>query len=106
MLSGIGSKTALSKVGIKSTVDLQDVGQNLHDHPILSNYWTVTSNETYDDIIRNATNFNRTLAQWQQTRTGLFTNSPLNTLGFLRIPGNDSIWKNFTDPSAGKPSRV
>ncbi|KIP06821.1 hypothetical protein PHLGIDRAFT_128071 [Phlebiopsis gigantea 11061_1 CR5-6] len=104
MLSGIGSKTSLSKVGIKSTVDLPDVGQNLHDHPILSNYWTVTSNETYDDIIRNATNFNRTLAQWQQTRTGLFTNSPLNTLGFLRIPGNDSIWKNFTDPSAGPES--
>ena len=101
MLSGIGNKNTLSEVGIKSTVDLPDVGQNLHDHPILSNYWTVTSNKTYDDILRNATRFNQTLEQWNKTRMGLFTDSPLNTLGFLRIPENDTIWQNYTDPSAG-----
>lgn len=78
-------------VSIAVTVDIPDVGQNLHDHPILSNYWAVICNITYYNILRNVTNFNRTLAQRLQTRAGLFTDSPLNTLAFLRIPANDSL---------------
>lgn len=84
-------------------VDLPDVGQNLKDHPILSNYWQVTLNDTFDDVFSNTTVFNADLAQWQNNKTGLFADSPTNALGFLRIPDDAAIWDQFEDPSAGTP---
>ena len=102
MLSGIGNKTELAKVGIKPVVDLPDVGEHLQDHPMLANYFLVNSNATTDNISRNTTLFNATLQQWIETKTGQFTDSPATGLGFLRLPANSSIFQNASDPSAGK----
>lgn len=104
MLSGIGDPAALKSLGIKPLVALPDVGQNLQDHPIMSNYWTVNSNNTFDDVLRNASILDADLAQWMANKTGLFGNAPANAVGFLRIPNSASIFQTDEDPAAGPGS--
>ncbi|KLO19185.1 aryl-alcohol-oxidase from pleurotus Eryingii [Schizopora paradoxa] len=104
MLSGIGDQTALKKLGIKTLLNLPDVGQNLQDHPIMSNYFLVNSNNTFDDVLRNTSILDADLAQWTNNRTGLFGNAPGNAVAFLRLPNNAAIFKQFKDPSAGPQS--
>ena len=101
MLSGIGDQTELKKLGIKTLLNLPDVGQNLQDHPIMSNYFLVNSNNTFDDVLRNTSILDADLAQWTTNRTGLFGNAPANAVAFLRLPNNAAIFKQFKDPSAG-----
>jgi choline dehydrogenase len=47
MLSGIGPANELTAGGIEVVADLPGVGQNLHDHPIVSAGWPVTRGETW-----------------------------------------------------------
>lgn len=101
MLSGIGDHSFLQAMGIETLVDLPDVGRHLQDRPIMANYWTVSSNQTLDNVSRDPAIFNADLALWEKNRTGLFAASPTNTIGFIRISKNDPIFQNFTDPSAG-----
>ncbi|KAF9062948.1 aryl-alcohol-oxidase from pleurotus Eryingii [Rhodocollybia butyracea] len=101
LLSGIGNKTTLENMGIQSLVDIPDVGQNLQDHPILSNYFLVNSNSTFDNVLRNATLSAEDLQLWNSTGHGLFADAPANTLGFMRIPQESHIFSKFADPSAG-----
>jgi len=49
MLSGIGPADELAAQGIEVVTDLPGVGQNLHDHPIVSAGWPVTRGETWAD---------------------------------------------------------
>ncbi len=49
MLSGIGPADELAAAGIDVLTDLPGVGQNLHDHPIVSAVWPVTQGETWAD---------------------------------------------------------
>ena len=99
LLSGIGNRTELAQLGIKSAVDLPDVGEHMQDHPILSNYFTVNSNTTFDNVVRDPNVFAADLAQWQNNRTGLFANSPANSVAFLRVPSSDPIFTMFKDPT-------
>lgn len=102
LLSGIGNSTTLSDMGIEPIVDLPDVGQHLQDHPIMANYFVLNSNQSFDNALRN-TNISATdLELWQTNRSGLFADAPVNTMGFLRLPSNASIFENVTDPSAGE----
>ena len=101
MLSGIGDPTKLKALGIKPVLDLPEVGQHLQDHPFMSNYWTVNSTNTSDDIFRNTSIFNADLAQWTANKTGVFGNGPGNTVGFLRIPSDANIFQSVPDPAAG-----
>ncbi|OSD00960.1 GMC oxidoreductase [Trametes coccinea BRFM310] len=104
MLSGIGDSLELKRLGIKPIVNLPDVGQNLQDHPIMSNYWVVNSNNTFDDVLRNTSILNADLAQWNTSKTGLFGNAPANAVALLRIPDDASIFKRVRDPAAGRRS--
>ncbi|EKM52280.1 uncharacterized protein PHACADRAFT_260543 [Phanerochaete carnosa HHB-10118-sp] len=104
MLSGIGDANELQSLGIKPIVNLPDVGQHLQDHPIMSNYFVVNSNNTFDDVLRNATISDADLAQWMANKTGLFGNAPANAVAFLRLPANDSIFESVPDPAAGPGS--
>ncbi|TFY70284.1 hypothetical protein EVG20_g2728 [Dentipellis fragilis] len=103
MLSGIGPSATLKQFGIKTIVNAPGVGQNLQDHPLLSNFWTVNSTGaiTIDDMARNQTLFDDSLAQWQQDKTGLFTVGNPNQLGWGRVPNNAPIFKTSPDPSSG-----
>ncbi|KLO19171.1 aryl-alcohol-oxidase from pleurotus Eryingii [Schizopora paradoxa] len=104
MLSGIGDRSSLEAIGIKSRLHLPDVGQNLVDHPIIASFFNVTSNKTSDDIFRNSTLFNADLAQWTAHKDGIFANLPSSGAGFLRLPDNATIFTNFSDPTAGPKS--
>lgn len=102
MLSGIGATADLKKLGIKAVVNLPDVGKNLQDHPILSNYFTVNPGlSTWDSVLRDTSVFGADLTQWQTSGTGLFANPPGTSLGFSRLPSNATIFKTVADPSSG-----
>lgn len=98
LLSGIGPKQSLQQLSIPVLVDSPGVGQNLQDHPLLTASWFVNSNDTLDVVQRNATLAAELLEQWEETRTGLFSDGPSNFVGWLRIPGLTP------DPSAGLTS--
>lgn len=102
MLSGIGDSKALKAHGIPPVVDLPDIGQNLKDHPIVSNYWTVSSNQTLDNVFRVPSVYNADMELWANNRTGPFSDTPGNTIAYLRIPENDPVWQNYSDPTAGE----
>jgi len=104
MLSGIGDENALKKLGVETFVNLPDVGQNLQDHPIMSNYFFVNSNNTFDNVLRNTSILDADLTQWMNNRTGLFSDGPANAVAFLRMPSGSSAIKEFGDPSAGPQS--
>ncbi|KAI0057917.1 alcohol oxidase [Artomyces pyxidatus] len=105
MLSGIGNATELKTNGITPIVDLPDVGQNLQDHPVIGNIFTVnTTTPTFDDIQRNATLAAADLAEWESARKGPLTQSTSALLGWLRIPDNSPIFANHIDESAGPTS--
>lgn len=102
LLSGVGDKKALSKVGIKSIVESPGVGQNFQDHPLLSNQWTVNANNTDDNIGRNATLATQLTDQWATTRTGPLVDVGGNLFSWLRVP--KSVLGGAVDPSAGPTS--
>ncbi|KAH9003688.1 aryl-alcohol-oxidase from pleurotus Eryingii [Lactarius hatsudake] len=64
MLSGIGDNAQLCKFNIKTIVNSPMVGQNLQDHVLLPNVWSVNATFTYDDVGRNASIAQVYLAQW------------------------------------------
>ncbi|THH31584.1 hypothetical protein EUX98_g2622 [Antrodiella citrinella] len=103
-LSGVGNQADLKAVGIKTIVNLPDVGTNLADHPMLANYFQIQTNDTWDDVLRNNTIFGQTLGEWQQEKQGLFVDSPGNTVGFFKLPTGSSALQGISDPSAGPKS--
>ncbi|KAF8877932.1 hypothetical protein CPB84DRAFT_1714701 [Gymnopilus junonius] len=103
-LSGIGNASELKALGIKTTVQNSDVGENLSDHTLLPNLFTVNSNQTFDHILRSSSQTQAVLEQWIQNKTGLFANNVANNYGFARLPSNSSIFKTAKDPSPGPKS--
>ena len=101
MLSGIGDRGPLTKLGITPRVDLPDVGQHLHDHPIVANYWFCASNATLDNVFREQGVYDADMSRWMRNRTGVFADTPGNAIAYLRIPEEDPIWQNFSDPTPG-----
>lgn len=99
--SGIGNSTLLTQIGITPLVNLPSVGQNLSDHPVIGNQWTVKSNDTFESIHRNATLAAIDLDSWTRTRTGSLVDGTFNNVGWLRIPSNSTIFQKFSDPSPG-----
>ncbi|PFH47149.1 GMC oxidoreductase [Amanita thiersii Skay4041] len=101
LLSGIGPKEELAKVNVASVVDLPDVGKRLVDHTLVPNYYSVNSTSTFDDVFRNQTVFNQDLNEWMSAKTGLFTDSPGNTFGFMRLPPDFPSLKQQPNPASG-----
>ncbi|KAF4607929.1 hypothetical protein EYR40_000265 [Pleurotus pulmonarius] len=102
MLSGIGDRRALSRLGIKTIIHNPDVGEHLQDHPFLPLQWEVNSNETYDQLSYQPELAAAALAEWNANHTGPYSNNPvMNLVGFLRVPDDNPLWQNYTDPSAG-----
>ncbi|KAI9435483.1 alcohol oxidase [Lactarius indigo] len=101
MLSGIGDSAELSQLNIRTIVNLPDVGKNMQDHVVLHSVFSVNSSFTNDDIGRNTTLFQDDLLQWEQTHTGPFATSVVDSIGWLRLPKNSTIFKTVDDPSSG-----
>ncbi|KAJ7750809.1 aryl-alcohol oxidase-like protein [Mycena metata] len=102
MLSGIGGKSELSRIGVKPLVDLPDVGKNMHDHPYITLAWAVNNTNTIDSISFNQTAFQQALAQYDANGTGVFASNALfNQLGFFRLQNASGVTQKFGDPTAG-----
>ncbi|KAG6916121.1 hypothetical protein DXG01_008352 [Tephrocybe rancida] len=99
--SGIGNATSLKSVGIKTVLDLPEVGQNLVDHPLGGGIFSVSGNGSYDEFNQNPTIREQELEQWKATGTGPLVNTIADHLVFMRLPQNDSIFKSTSDPSPG-----
>ena len=103
MLSGIGDKHALSKLGIKTIVDLPSVGKNMSDQAHLSSVWYVNSNDTFQDHLA-PDRIAAEIAQWNVTHMGPLTPATAQHIGWLRLPKNDTIFQTYRDPSPGPTS--
>ncbi|KAF4571035.1 hypothetical protein EYR36_001695 [Pleurotus pulmonarius] len=101
---GIGDQSDLSAVGIDTIVNNPSVGRNLSDHLLLPATFFVNSNQTFDNLFRDSSEFNADLDQWTNTRTGPFTALIANHLAWLRLPSNSSIFQSVPDPAAGPNS--
>ncbi|KIJ38059.1 GMC oxidoreductase [Sphaerobolus stellatus SS14] len=98
--SGIGDKNHLSEMGIKTIVDLPDVGRNLSVHPSLRLVYQVNSTETYDDILRNTTLQAELLDQWNKTHQGPLVAGQESHTALIRLPKSVKFPGNI-DPAAG-----
>jgi hypothetical protein len=72
----------------------------MSDHVVLPNIYYVNSTQTYDSILRDPVLFNATLEQWNANKTGPFSGSILNHIGWNRLPENETE----ADPAPGKKS--
>jgi choline dehydrogenase len=70
MLSGIGPSAHLRELGIDVVVGLDEVGENLHDHPAAGILW---STRKTTDLVDYATP--RRMMQWQMTGRGPMTSN-------------------------------
>lgn len=107
MLSGIGDLTHLSSLGIQPLVHLPYIGQNLQDHPLLTNQFIVSSNITLDNLSQNATFAAEQMVLWETNRTGELGLGANNLWGWLRVPqgkASEDVFRGFGDPSAGARS--
>ncbi|KAJ7272099.1 aryl-alcohol oxidase, partial [Mycena haematopus] len=99
--SGIGDSPTLAALGISPIHNLPSVGKNLSDHPLLRTSWVVNSTKTFDDAERNATLAAGELGEWTAAKTGPLVDPTTSQLGWLRLPDNSSVLRDFADPSAG-----
>ncbi|KAJ6535897.1 pyranose dehydrogenase [Mycena vulgaris] len=97
--SGVGNKTVLQALRLRTLLDLPSVGLNATDQPVLSPTWAVNSTETLEEINQNATRFNAAFGEWNASRTGPFTAIGVSHVGWARL-GAD-ILAQYGDPAAG-----
>lgn len=103
-LSGIGDEAALASVGIKSIVHNPSVGQNLSDHVLLPNVFSVNGNGSFDDIFRDPSILNADINEWSQNKSGPLVYAVANQMGWFQLPANLSIFETESDPLAGPHS--
>ncbi|KAG6834887.1 hypothetical protein H0H93_006636, partial [Arthromyces matolae] len=102
LLSGIGDATDLRRVGIAPLIELQDVGRNFHDDPLITLTYHVTAGLTMDDIKNGPSLYDNFLSEWNRTNTGPFAAISNSFINWGRVPDSSPIWNNFSDPAAGR----
>ncbi|KAG6917146.1 hypothetical protein DXG01_003659 [Tephrocybe rancida] len=102
LISGIGDSTQLQSVGVKSVLDLSDVGKNFSEQPLLFSSWLVNSNDTNDEIFLNSELKAKVLQQWKTNQTGPLVSGGGSHVIYSRLPDNSSIFQTVPDPAAGK----
>ncbi|KAG7440523.1 aryl-alcohol-oxidase from pleurotus Eryingii [Guyanagaster necrorhizus] len=101
--SGIGDPNQLSRFGIKTLINIPDVGKNLSNQPMLTLSYFVNSTNTFDDIIRNLTLRSELIRQWIETDgDGPLGIGPYGTHQvFTRLSKNSTALETNPDPAAG-----
>lgn len=99
--SGIGDAKSLETIGVKSLVDLHDVGKNLSDHTVVGNAWLMNRIDTFANITEDAQVSMDGLTQWQELKTGPYVNALVDFIGFVRL--QESLVPK-PDPAAGPHS--
>ena len=86
MLSGVGSKAALSQFGIETIVDSAHVGQNLLDHPILLHVFRLKDGYGLDNhLLRAGLQKDAAALAYRWKNKGPLTSSLLELMGLPRI---------------------
>ncbi|KAI5828128.1 alcohol oxidase [Schizophyllum commune Tattone D] len=101
MHSGIGDAEVLEPLQIPVLVDNPSVGQNLTDHVGCSITYEVNSTKTLDNIWRDDSLMDSLLDEWKTNKTGILVDTSENHIAWLRIPADNAIWANATDPASG-----
>ncbi|KAJ3783856.1 aryl-alcohol oxidase-like protein [Lentinula aff. detonsa] len=100
--SGIGNATTLSQLGIKTLVNLPSVGRNLTDQPSISNEFLVNSDQTFDNLARNATLLNEVYEEFNKSGMGPLVDTTGNQISFFRV--SENLTDIYGDPSSGRSS--
>jgi choline dehydrogenase len=86
MLSGVGRKTDLEALGITSVIDSPHVGQNLQDHPVMTQVFKIKDGFGLDSHIRHSgPEHSAALQQYSKDKTGPFSSALLELVAFPRI---------------------
>lgn len=85
LLSGIGNRQALQKLGIDCQVDSFHVGQNLIDHPVFPHVLKVKEGNSIDNFLRPGKDHDEALAQHKESRTGPLCSGLLEIAAFPHI---------------------
>ncbi|KAL1667426.1 hypothetical protein GGF50DRAFT_48734 [Schizophyllum commune] len=101
MHSGIGDAEVLEPLQIPVLVDNPSVGQNLTDHVGCSITYEVNSTKTLDNIWRDDSLMDSLLDEWKTNKTGILVDTSENHIAWLRIPDDNAIWANASDPASG-----
>jgi choline dehydrogenase len=92
-------------MGIKSRVNLPDVGKNLSVHISAGFSFFANSTDTYDDIIRNQTYRQILLDEWNATNGGGLLGWNFGTFAsYVRLPSNSTVFELHPDPASGPDS--
>jgi len=103
-LSGIGNANDLKSLNITTVVNNPSVGDNLSDHTLLPNIFSVKDGQSFDDFLRDSSEVNAAVEQWVANKTGIFANNVVNNFGFARLPSNATVFSSTPDPAAGPGS--
>lgn len=100
LLSGVGPKSELTKLGITTIVDSKHVGKNLQDHAFMGHQFEVSGTETFETIASEVPDL---LHDYLATKKGPLSNGLANHIGWTRLPSNDTFLAQG-EPAAGKNS--
>ena len=123
--SGIGPKAEVQKLGLECQIDCPGVGKNLMDHPVSSQYWNkpclllrlmVFSADgaqlvmvfyevadptlTTDHLVWHEGAKNKSLAQYEENKTGFLSKFPFGTFAFARLDdrlSNAELWHQASE---------
>ncbi|PSN59314.1 GMC oxidoreductase [Corynespora cassiicola Philippines] len=91
-VSGIGDRALLSSINVETVVDLPAVGQNLHDHTLVTVMNSVNASYTLTNLQQNATFAAEAKAQYDSEKRGPLTSSVVDFMLFLPL----SAYSNAT----------
>ncbi|KZS87951.1 aryl-alcohol oxidase [Sistotremastrum niveocremeum HHB9708] len=104
MLSGIGPPAQLNAFNIPLVVSSTQVGQNLIDHPAVFNHFSVNAPQSLDQLRENATALEVAEEEYADEGEGPLVDTVSDTIGFFRVPSNNSLFQQFPDSSVGPKS--
>ena len=101
-VSGIGSKSILSPLGIDVVIDNPNVGENLQEQPFVPLSWEAADGIVTLDSLQIPGAIDAALAQFYANQTGLLTSfiQSCSYLSFEQIGGNASTVNRAHDPPA------
>ncbi|KAL3478166.1 hypothetical protein BJX99DRAFT_269367 [Aspergillus californicus] len=102
MRSGIGARDELAEHGINCQVDLPGVGKNLMDHLIVFMFYeTAQQGLTNDHHVYHGTNLEKTILEYQTTKSGFLSTFPFGCFAFARMDErlkNEPLWRDAPRP--------